>query len=528
MKIKKKYAITCSIDGSICKWDLGDERRLQKSRGGHNDSVCGINIIDGYIVSYGYDKKILIWDYDLKNYIQVEGYSNDWLLCGETVENKNILLTGDASGTIDVWNLSSLMHSSKHNGYLNTITDIKTFSSHINGHSVCAIASTDSTIRLWDIVQDRITTILDGHKGWINSVLPCCNGKSIISCGSDKKIILYNILDGNCIDKIELYGHDDNVLCVDSMDKDKEYLSSFVTGSNDGSFIVWDIHDGYQIGGIKYGGGDEEKNNLDYINVNKQIFPVEHKMGISVIKQVSRNIVITGGYDNNVIMWNLVTPNDSKIIIQHSDWVSDIIINQINDYAFDIISVGVDGLIFIKRINQDDTFSVYSLKERKNIRASRLLPLDSLKYRPLSEFNIYERPVSVIMKHNWKYIKKMLSVNKKGNEFIALTSKGLLYYFTERYNNETNGYEMRYYKIENISDVSNISNHPDNSNSIICVLENKSIVIFELFNHRFRHKNVKLCEILQGFSVVDVDFSKADFGDNYRLHELLRKNGAIV
>ena len=57
-------------------------------------------------------------------------------------------------------------------------------------------ASTDKTIKLWDILKEQLIRSFLGHTDYVNSVAFSPDGESILSGGEDGKVILWNIKTG--------------------------------------------------------------------------------------------------------------------------------------------------------------------------------------------------------------------------------------------------------------------------------------------------------------------------------------------
>lgn len=524
------YALTCSNDCSIFKWDLTSERRIARSKGGHSDWVQKIHIFDEGIVSYGHDKRVFVWDNNLQVCKEINHSSVDWILCGLVIQEKDerVLITGDASGAIDTWDLVSQSHISNHVGYLDIMLDIRAFPLYENGKTVCAIASADGVIRIWEIESDRIIGLLEGHVGWVNNILSCREGSIIISCGSDKKVILHDIQNIDNYENLELLGHDDWVLYADSMDKDKSEIETFVTCSYDGSFIVWKIDKENYVSGIKYGGIKKSNNSIKYITVNEDEFPVKHEAGIKVIRQISKELIVTGGYDGKVILWNLSNPMQSKLVYEHSDWVRDISVTYDDSDNCNIISVGVDGKIYKTKIYDEFSARVYSINENLEL-ANPLSPIDESKYIPFADIDYLLN--GRFNKNIWRYIDKIICLKNDGSEFVALSYRGKLKQLSES-TDLPDGFNLTMHDIDGVSNINNIVQYLYDKRIFICIVDNKYILNILIepnqLTNKIEARILRTTEMVQGFGVVGVDFSKADFDNNTELKELLRKNGALV
>jgi WD40 repeat protein len=101
-----------------------------------------------------------------------------------------------------------------------------------------ASASSDKTIKLWDIVSDTCTTAFEGHSGPVYDVTFSPDGTMLASASSDTTIKLWDTASGTCISTLE--DHNDPVSSV-VFSPDGTILAS---ASYDNTIKLWDIASG--------------------------------------------------------------------------------------------------------------------------------------------------------------------------------------------------------------------------------------------------------------------------------------------
>jgi len=98
--------------------------------------------------------------------------------------------------------------------------------------------NSDKTIVLWNVAKKEPINVLDGHTRQVRSVAFSPDGCLIASCSSDRTIRLWNAKTGACLRTLE--GHGDRVWSV-AFSLDGQFLAS---GSDDRTVRLWRVSDG--------------------------------------------------------------------------------------------------------------------------------------------------------------------------------------------------------------------------------------------------------------------------------------------
>lgn len=192
---------------------------------------------------------------------------------------------------------------------------LKTIASTLNGSSLssngnietrCLIACQDGTVRIYSLNQQRIIRILEGHVGWVNSVIVFCNGHACITCGSDRTALVWNL---DTYEKTAtLIGHNGWVLDADVLETDSASPKfTVVTACYDGSLRKFTIKNPLL---------QQDKDDVTFQILSPTLTIKSHDGGIKFVdfydKTASSPKCLTGGYDGKIIKYNLKRINSRE------------------------------------------------------------------------------------------------------------------------------------------------------------------------------------------------------------------------
>ncbi|XP_062585937.1 WD repeat-containing protein 48-like [Saccostrea cucullata] len=99
-------------------------------------------------------------------------------------------------------------------------------------------AGRDSIIRIWNTQTNKDPYILsmEHHNDWVNDIILCCGGRTLISASSDTTVKVWNAHRGFCMSTLRT--HNDYVKCL-AYAKDKEQAAS---AGLDSAIFLWDVN----------------------------------------------------------------------------------------------------------------------------------------------------------------------------------------------------------------------------------------------------------------------------------------------
>lgn len=151
---------------------------------GHTNGVTCLQFDDQILATGSYDSTIKIWNIETGAKIQTLRGHTCGLRCLQFDGTK--LISGSLDKTLRIWNLQ-------------TGACIRTLPGHTDGviglhfvDRILASGSKDNTIRLWNF-KDSSSTVLRGHRDWVNSVKIDMPSRTLFSASDDLTVRLWDM-----------------------------------------------------------------------------------------------------------------------------------------------------------------------------------------------------------------------------------------------------------------------------------------------------------------------------------------------
>ncbi|MGC1878122.1 MAG: F-box/WD40 repeat-containing protein, partial [Rhabdochlamydiaceae bacterium] len=135
------------------------------------------------------------------------------------------LISASSDRTIKIWDLSSgkvLQTLEGHQRWVNSI---------LVDRDKLISASSDCTIKIWDLSSGKVLQTLDDHRDMVNSIL--VDGDKLISASGDRTIKIWDLSSGKVLQTLE--GHQGSVTSI-LVDGDK-----LISASADNTINIWDF-----------------------------------------------------------------------------------------------------------------------------------------------------------------------------------------------------------------------------------------------------------------------------------------------
>ncbi|MFD5270863.1 helix-turn-helix domain-containing protein [Streptomyces sp. NPDC058335] len=224
------------------------------------------------------------------------------------------------------------------------------------GRRLLASASSDGTVRLWDVATRRGAGNLVGHRGPVRSVAFSPDGRTLASASSDATIRLWSV-SGRAQTAV-LTGHQGPVRAV-AFSPDGHTLAS---AGKDGTVRLWDTRTRRQTARLKRHSGDvlalayaPDGSRLASAGVDRSVLLWDPRtrrttgvLGghsgdvLAVAFSPDGRVLATGGADRTVRLWDPAARRQSAVLAGHDD--------DVNGLAFGpgghtVVSAGGDGTI---------------------------------------------------------------------------------------------------------------------------------------------------------------------------------------
>ncbi|KAK9870591.1 hypothetical protein WA026_008153 [Henosepilachna vigintioctopunctata] len=101
--------------------------------------------------------------------------------------------------------------------------------------SYCLTCGSDRKLKLWNPYRNLLLKTYGGHGNEVLDACGSCDSSQIVSCSSDKSVILWDVSTGQPLRRYR--GHASSVKCV----KFNEESTVIISGSLDNSIMCWDV-----------------------------------------------------------------------------------------------------------------------------------------------------------------------------------------------------------------------------------------------------------------------------------------------
>ncbi|KAL1889912.1 hypothetical protein Sste5346_008639 [Sporothrix stenoceras] len=159
-----------------------------------------------------------------------------------------------------------------------------------------ASASSDDTVKIWNITSGACLQTLEGHNESVWSVAFSADGNHVASASSDKTVKIWNITSGACLQTLE--GHNESVWSV-AFSADGNHVAS---ASSDKTVKIWNITSGACL--------QTPEGHNDWVS--------------SVAFSADGNHVASASIDKTVKIWNITSGACLQTLEGHNDRVSSV------------------------------------------------------------------------------------------------------------------------------------------------------------------------------------------------------------
>ncbi|KAK7587973.1 hypothetical protein V3481_010660 [Fusarium oxysporum f. sp. vasinfectum] len=202
-----------------------------------------------------------------------------------------------------------------------------------------ASASSDDTVRIWNVEMGKCEQVLEGHSNAIKSGVFSHDSKLIASASWDKTVRIWNVSTGNC--EQVLRGHSDTITSI-IFSHDSKLM---VSASSDRTVRIWNVeigkaghileghselvesaifsHDSKLVASVS----DDETVRIWSVDTGKceQVLSGHSGWVKAVVFSHDSKLAASASFDKTVRIWSVKTGKCETILGGHSDWVDSVV-----------------------------------------------------------------------------------------------------------------------------------------------------------------------------------------------------------
>ncbi|KAK3845914.1 MAG: WD40-repeat-containing domain protein [Linnemannia gamsii] len=258
---------------------------------GHTDGVMCLQFDDSFLITGSYDNSVKVWNIETGECLRtLTGHA----LCVRALHfDEAKLITGSMDRTLKIWNY--------HTGQC-----IRTLQGHTDGvvtldfdSRILASGSVDATIKIWNFATGQCST-LKGHDDLVNKV-QIYQKDFLFSTSDDTTVKLWDIAAGVCLRTFT--GH---VGRVQSLQTSGEALISIIANRRHDKFATLD---------------PASQGSNAVVSRGRATSPAYESSSSDSEARTTRSIVVTGGLDNTLKIWDVETGACLNTLFGHEEGV---------------------------------------------------------------------------------------------------------------------------------------------------------------------------------------------------------------
>ena len=266
--------------GIIKLWDLrtGQQTENYKTMPGDRILSARFNPDGTKVLFSGWLSKLNLWTVKTGAVVAFSGLQEP-IACVAFSPDGDYAVSGSYNGNLRIWDMQTAAEVDSKDAQSAVVRSL----TYLADGTICSGGSSGQ-ISIWNFNRSQRKLILErtfsAHKGGINGLAFVDNGKSVVSCGDDRLLKIWNVADGKELG--HAYGHQSEVAALGVFEQDNNKYAVSACGT---TLRIWD---------------------LDHITEPQTIDCGWHESAISGLAMLSNGKrVMTAGVDGSLMMWNV-------------------------------------------------------------------------------------------------------------------------------------------------------------------------------------------------------------------------------
>ena len=208
----------------------------------------------------------------------------DWVHAVARLDEHRVV-SASSDRTLRVWDVASgatLATLEGHTGVVHAVA-------RLDERRVIS-ASWDRTLRVWDVASGATLATLEGHTDWVNAVARL-DGHRVVSASSDRTLRVWDVASGATLTTLE--GHTNQVNAVARLDEHR-----VVSASNDCTLRIWDVASGATLATLE-----------------------GHTDWVWAVARLDERRVVSASNDRTLRVWDVASGATLATLEGHTDWV---------------------------------------------------------------------------------------------------------------------------------------------------------------------------------------------------------------
>jgi WD40 repeat protein len=348
---EREVIVSGGDDRTVRVWEASTGQALQVLKG-HTSYVASVALGQlgdrEVIVSGGKDNKVRVWEASTGKVLQVLETDTGVVYCVALGQLRNREVVVSAGEDLRIWDVSAGYGFQVPTGRPGSVQAIAL--GQLGDGKVVVSGGVDGTVRVWDASTGKALRVLEGHTGHVRSVaLRQLGGQEIVvSGGDDKTVRVWKASTGKALRVLR--GHTNNVMSVALGQLGGRDV--IVSGGWDQMVRVWEASTGevlhvlkiplYNVYSVALGqlGGREvvvsvstdstvrvsEPGRKRFLWWGKTLQVVRalghlHVMSVALGQLGGRDVIVSGGLDRTVRVWEASTGKALQVLKAHTDSV---------------------------------------------------------------------------------------------------------------------------------------------------------------------------------------------------------------